>query len=91
MFHIHIALDGDFHSFNETVRFNAGEREAMVVLRVKDDLRVESQENFTLSLFPTTNPDPFSMSIVFLPIHEAVLQIQDNDGKCWHIVVNCSV
>lgn len=69
----------DFHSFNETVHFDVGERESEMVLHVNDDLRVESAENFTLSLMATTAPGPFAMSSVFLPLDIAILQIHDND------------
>ena len=54
-----------------------GQREAMMSLRVRDDMRVEIPENFTLLLMQA---DP-SDNTLFLPLEQATLKIQDNDSK----------
>ena len=75
---LNLAFNMDFNSFNETVHFNVGQRVASMSLNVRDDRRVESPENFTLHLMQT---DP-SVTTLFLPLEQSILQIQDNDSKC---------
>ena len=73
-----VASNEDFVSFNETIHFNVGQRNAMVPLRVRDDLRVETVENFTLQLMKS---DPTVTNTIFQPLEEVILQIHDNDGE----------
>ncbi len=72
-----LEFNGDFISFNETIHFDAGQLNVVMSLRVRDDLRVETSENFTLQLMeaePVTNT-------IFQPLDEAILHIIDNDSK----------
>ena len=78
------AFNRDFTSFNETIHFNVGEKETSMPLQVRDDLRVEAPENFTLLLMRTNS----SLGSIFLPLEEATLQIQDNDSETYFTCKN---
>ena len=62
-------------SLIETAHFGVGQTEANVSILVRDDLRVESDENFTLIL----KPDGSNKDVIFLPLRQSLLVLTDND------------
>ena len=68
------ASDSDFRAIANDITFNAQESKKTVSISLIDDLVIEGNENFTVTLETTQPRVVFSRS-------QTTVTIQDNDGK----------